>query len=109
MRERGHGDRLDVVGEHEVAPGSAARQRASLRSARLPRGLAPTAALCEVRVAATRSTQYSRTLSATWTGSTARCISSSVSRSITRRELDLVRLALDAAREDVDLVRRGSG
>ena len=56
VRERRHRDAFTSSGVTKSRPASAAFARDSLRSAMLPRGLAPTASRCESRVAVTRST-----------------------------------------------------
>jgi hypothetical protein len=56
MRQRGHRDGLDVVGDHEVAAVERGLDAAELISASVPRGLAPTWTLGLIRVASTSAT-----------------------------------------------------
>ena len=84
VREGRHGDRLDVVGGHEVAAGergAAARELEQREAAARARADGEARA---TRASPRRERRCSaRRTGSTWTSSTAACIASSVSRSIT--------------------------
>ena len=101
--ERGHRDRLDVVGQDVVAAGEGGSAARELEERQASARLAPTAVLGDSRVADTRSTQYSCTLGATCTRSMATCMVRKRVAIDDRPENDVVGLALDATGEHVDL------